>query len=276
MKKHTTVLTKFIKQRFFAVLIFLFITSNTLFSANPTLVQTIKTKAINVFVNSNNQVYVMYKGMLELFPLNESPVLQYGSKYINKNTRIISVNSFKTILYSEDYGKIMVLDNRLKQSDIIDIYELGNSILISCVGASLENNNIWIFDMATQKVSKMDENHKVIFTSNSIAQAMGKEINPTQMYEFGMYLFLIDEKNGIFIFDTQGNYLKNIPIADAHNLCVASGKFYYTKQDFVYEYDPMTFTETKYLKTPDLKRIHMGSAILAGINEQGYVEIWKF
>jgi hypothetical protein len=33
-------------------------------------------------------------------------------------------------------------------------------------------------------------------------------------------LYLVDLKNGIFIFDNQGNYVKNIPIENAKNVKV--------------------------------------------------------
>lgn len=258
------------------VTVFYMLSAIVLFAQSPQKLKTIPVKAYNVFVNGTDQVYILSKGMLELHLLNGSPVLQYGSKYINKHTKIISVNSFKTILYSEDYGKIITLDNRLKQQEIFDIYDLGSTVLVSCVGASLINNTIWIFDAATQKLSKLDENHKVLFTSNSISQALGKEIHPEQIHEFGIYVYLVDEENGIYIFDTQGNYVKFIPIFNAHNFSVVSSKFYYVKDNSAFEYNPLTFTETKFLKTPELKYLHFGSSVLAGINKNNEVEIWTF
>lgn len=87
----------------------------------------------------------------------------YGSIYINENTDVISVNGFKTILFSPDFGKIIQLDNRLRELDIIDAYNLGTYI-ITCVGSSYDNNYLWLFDAGSQRLIKLDKDQTPSFS----------------------------------------------------------------------------------------------------------------
>jgi hypothetical protein len=68
------------------------------------------------FINTTNDIFLVQKGMLERYNSNGVFFQNYGSIYINENTDIISANGFKTILFSPDFGKIIQLDNRLRET----------------------------------------------------------------------------------------------------------------------------------------------------------------
>jgi len=246
------------------------------FSGTPVYFTTIeKSKPDDIFINTTNDIFLMKKGMLERYNSDGVFIQNYGSIYINEHTEIISVNGFKTILFSPDFGKIIQLDNRLRELDEIDAYNLQNYI-ITCIGSSYDNNFLWVWDAATQRIVKIDKDQKPIFTSNTISLLVGKKINPRQILESGILLYLVDRQNGIFIFDNQGNYIKNIPLENIRNVTVIDGIIYYIKDDFIYSYDNLTFSETRYTKTPELKNIQIGKTIICGINKEGFAEIWKF
>ncbi len=246
------------------------------FSGTPVYFTTIeKSKPDDIFINTTNDIFLLKKGMLERYNSDGVFIQNYGSIYINEHTEIISVNGFKTILFSPDFGKIIQLDNRLRELDEIDAYNLQNYI-ITCIGSSYDNNFLWVWDAATQRIVKIDKDQKPIFTSNTISLLVGKKINPRQILESGILLYLVDRQNGIFIFDNQGNYIKNIPLENIRNVTVIDGIIYYIKDDFIYSYDNLTFSETRYTKTPELKNIQIGKTIICGINKEGFAEIWKF
>jgi hypothetical protein len=213
--------------------------------------------------------------MLERYNSDGTFFQNYGSIYINEHTDIISVNGFKTILFSPDFGKIIQLDNRLRELDIIDAYNLGTYI-ITCVGSSYDNNYLWLWDAASQRLVKLDKDQNPLFTSNTLSMVIGMKINPRQIVESGIMLYLVDPKLGIFVFDNQGNYIKQIPIENVRNLKVIDNQLYYTKDGVIYSYDNLTFTETRYTQTPDLKNIQIGKTIICGMDKDNFVEIWKF
>jgi hypothetical protein len=252
-----------------------FLISYSLQAATPVYFKTISKTSSDLFINTTNDIFLLKKGMLERYNSDGTFFQNYGSIYINEHTDIISVNGFKTILFSPDFGKIIQLDNRLRELDIIDAYNLGTYI-ITCVGTSYDNNYLWLFDSGSQRLIKLDKDHSPIFTSNTLSMLIGKKINPRQIIESGILLYLVDHKNGIYIFDNQGNYIKNIPIENARNVKVIDNKIYYTKDSSIYSYDNLTFSETRYTQTPDLKNIQIGKTIICGVNKEGFTEIWKF
>ncbi len=246
------------------------------FPGTPIYFRTIeKSKPDDIFINTTNDIFLLKKGIVERYNSDGVFIQNYGSIYINEHTEIISVNGFKTILFSPDYGKIIQLDNRLRELDVVDAYSLQNYI-ITCIGSSYDNNFLWIWDAATQRLVKMDKDQKAIFTSNTISMLTGKKINPRQILESGILLYLVDRQDGIFIFDNQGNYIKNIPIENIRNVTVIDGALYYVKDNTIYSYDNLTFSETRYTKTPELRNIQIGKTIICGVNKDGFAEIWKF
>ncbi|MEZ5025546.1 MAG: hypothetical protein R2739_03115 [Chitinophagales bacterium] len=245
------------------------------FSAIPTYLKTIEKKPISVFVNTTNDIFLLYKGMLERYNADGTFFQNYGSIYINEHTEIISTTGFKTILYSPDFGKIIQLDNRLKELDIIDVYNLG-TFLITCVGISYDNNFLWLFDASTQQLIKLDKNQKAVFESNNLSLWTGTSITPNQIIESGIHLYIVDAQKGIFIFDNQGNYIKTIPIPNISGLKIYDNQLFYYRDNCIYSYQQLTFSEIKYTQTPKLNNIQLGKAILCGTNENGYVEIWKY
>lgn len=249
--------------------------SNNSFSAIPTYIKTIEKKPISIFVNTTNDIFLLYKGMLERYNADGTFFQNYGSIYINEHTEIISITGFKTILYSPDFGKIIQLDNRFKEIDVIDVFNLG-TYLITCVGTSYDNNFLWLWDDATQRLIKMDKDQKPIFESNNLSLWTGKTIHPIQITEVGIQLFVLDTTQGIFIFDNQGNFIKNIPIYAIQDLKIYENQLFYYKEQCIYSYQQLTFSEIKYTQTPKLENIQLGKSILCGINQMGWVEIWKY
>lgn len=262
---------------FFCILVsyFLLLTPFSTQAATPIYFKTIEKKPLKLFINTTNDIFLLQKGMLDRYNTDGTFFQNYGSIYINQRTEIISANGFKTILFSPDFGKIIQLDNRLKEIDVIDAYNLGTYI-ITCVGISYDNNYLWLFDAGSQRLIKIDKDKTPVFTSNTLSLLVGTNIKPHQIIESGITLYIIDLKNGIFIFDNQGNYIKNIPMEDAENVKVIDQIIYYTKDNNIYSYNNNSFLETQYRETPDLKQIQIGKTIICGVNKDGFVDIWKF
>src|SRR4051812_27350972 len=84
----------------------------TSFSANPVYFTTIPKSPLHLFINTTDDIFLMYKGMLERYDRDGNFFQNYGSIYINERTQIIGANGFKTILFSPDFNKIIQLDNR--------------------------------------------------------------------------------------------------------------------------------------------------------------------
>jgi hypothetical protein len=144
------------------------------------------------------------------------------------------------------------------------------------VGVSYDNNYLWIWDANAQQLVKLDKDKLPVFTSNTLSMVLGMKINPSQIVEAGIKLYIVDLKNGIFVFDNQGNFIKQIPIENGKDLKVIDNQLFYTKDGVIYSYDNLTFTETRYSQTPDLKDIQVGKTIICGTDKENFVELWKY
>lgn len=247
----------------------------TSYSKIPEFVTIIKEKSLAVFINTNDEVFLIQKGIIKKY--NNLGVLQqtYGNKFIDDETKMININGFRCILFSPSYGKIIQLDNRLNEIDVINVFDFTN-LNVTCVGSSYNNEYFWLWDAATQKLEKLDKNKKIVFESNSISALLGKSINPKYIQEQGILLYISDEENGIYIFDNQGNFIKTIPILGVKAVKVIDDKIYYVKDNCFYSYDKLSFQETKYTESPNLSNQQIGTARICGINADGFVEIWQF
>ena len=245
------------------------------FSKIPEFVTIIKEKSLAVFINTNDEVFLIQKGIIKKY--NNLGVLQqtYGNKFIDDETKMININGFRCILFSPSYGKIIQLDNRLNEIDVINVFDFTN-LNVTCVGSSYNNEYFWLWDAATQELEKLDKNKKIVFESNSISALLGKSINPKYIQEQGILLYISDEENGIYIFDNQGNFIKTIPILGVKAVKVIDDKIYYVKDNCFYSYDKLSFQETKYTESPNLSNQQIGTARICGINADGFVEIWQF
>ena len=229
------------------------------FSKIPEFVTIIKEKSLAVFINTNDEVFLIQKGIIKKY--NNLGVLQqtYGNKFIDDETKMININGFRCILFSPSYGKIIQLDNRLNEIDVINVFDFTN-LNVTCVGSSYNNEYFWLWDAATQKLEKLDKNKKIVFESNSISALLGKSINPKYIQEQGILLYISDEENGIYIFDNQGNFIKTIPILGVKAVKVIDDKIYYVKDNCFYSYDKLSFQETKYTESPNLSNQQIGTA----------------
>ena len=247
----------------------------TSYSKIPEFVTIIKEKSLAVFINTNDEVFLIQKGIIKKY--NNLGVLQqtYGNKFIDDETKMININGFRCILFSPSYGKIIQLDNRLNEIDVINVFDFTN-LNVTCVGSSYNNEYFWLWDAATQKLEKLDKNKKIVFESNSISALLGKSINPKYIQEQGILLYISDEENGIYIFDNQGNFIKTIPILGVKAVKVIDDKIYYVKDNCFYSYDKLSFQEIKYTESPNLSNQQIGTARICGINADGFVEIWQF
>jgi hypothetical protein len=248
------------------------------FSSNakiPELVKVIKEKPLKVFLNYSDEVFLLEKGIIKKYNSEGVLMTTYGNIYIDQQTQVISNNTFKTLLFCPDYGKIIQLDKRLGEIDVIDIFKIGNYV-ITAAAPSYDNEFLWIWDMSTQRLIKLNNQQEPVFTSNTISLATGTEIYPNSLQEIATHLIINDTARGIFLFDNNGNYQKQLPVKNALNVKMKSEVIYYIKNDILFSYDLKTFTETQYAGAPLLQHMEIGQTILCGINPAGFVEIWQY
>lgn len=166
----------------------------------------------------------------------------YSDLMIDEHTSVIPQNPFKIILYKKEVGDILVLDNRLNLSAKVNFFDLGYFSVTSLTVAN-DNKHLWIFDLDRQQIIKLDQQYNAVFQSNILTQILDKKINAIQLIEKEDKLYLLDSKNGIYIFDNMGNYLKNYPIENAKKMWLISSQIYFYRDEQIWQYDTQLFQE---------------------------------
>jgi hypothetical protein len=245
------------------------------FSKVPELVRIIKEKPLKVYLNFSDEIFLLEKGIIKKYNPDGVLITTYGNIYIDQQTQIIGNNTFKTLLFCPDYGKIIVLDKRLGEIEVIDIFNIGNYV-ITRAAPSYDNEFMWIWDSGTQRLIKLNTQQQPVFLSNTISQLTGTELYPQSIQEIATTLVVNDTARGIYLFDNSGNYKKQLPVKNALNVKMKNDVLYYVVQEKLFSYDLLTFSEKEYTGVPSLKDLQIGQTLVCGINANGFVEIWQY
>jgi len=157
---------------------------------------------------------------------NEIVKLDANGVQQNSNSRrdlgtpelIDATDPLRILVFYKDFGYISILDNRLsKQNDInLRMMNIASPTLI----AGANDGGIWVFDIETVQLYKIDINLNQSKINVDIRQLLNKTIKPVKMEVSTNYLCLADEHDS-YVFDQFGTYsgtLKGIGAAPLYQL----------------------------------------------------------
>jgi hypothetical protein len=128
-------------------------------------------------------------------------VRRYGKLY-----SISADNPLRTVLYFKDYRTILVLDRLMQVVNKIDLRKAG-IFQVSAIAQSYDNL-FWVFDEQESKLKKIDEEGRQVLATADLRLVFSEPILPRNLFDVGGFVYVYDEKNGLFIFDYYGA-LKN-------------------------------------------------------------------
>lgn len=134
-------------------------------------------------------------------------VRRYGKLY-----SISADNPLRTVLYFKDYRTILVLDRLMQIVNKIDLRKAG-IFQVKAVAQSYDNL-FWIFDEQDSKLKKIDEEGRLVFATADLRLVFSEPIIPVSIFDLGGFVYVYDEKNGLFIFDYYGAMKNRIPLVN--------------------------------------------------------------
>jgi hypothetical protein len=160
----------------------------------------------NIFALTKSGQLKKYNNNLDsMGVLNE--VRRYGKLY-----SISADNPLRTVLYFKYYRTILVLDRLMEVVNKIDLRKVG-IFQVKAVAQSYDNH-FWVFDEQESKLKKIDEEGKQILATADLRLVFSEPIVASYLFDFGGYVYLYDEKNGLFIFDYYGALKNRIAFLD--------------------------------------------------------------
>lgn len=134
-----------------------------------------------------------------------------NGKLLNSNSRrdlgavdlIDATDPLRILVFYKDFGVISILDNQLsKQNDInLRMMNIASPTLI----AGANDGGIWVFDIETMQLNKIDINLNQSKINIDIRQLLNKSIRPLRIEVSTNFICLADDHNS-YIFDQFGTY----------------------------------------------------------------------
>lgn len=140
-------------------------------------------------------------------------LFRYSNNRLGDIGWIDTTDPFHIQLYFPEFRRLVLLDNDLGELESYDLFALG---LYDHPGIGLSyDNNFWLFDNNTGQIKKINKRGEVLLESDNLFYELTETPSPRRVVETKKYVLLMDEKQGTFIFDQFGKYLKkfkqNIP-----------------------------------------------------------------
>jgi hypothetical protein len=173
-------------------------------------------------------------------------VTQFG-----KLSYVEAQNPWKTILFYENFGTIVLLDKYLNVVTSINLPQ-ENIFQVEAVTTSYDNN-IWLFDGQENKLKKIDDNGNTLFESVDFRLLFDSVPSPKKIIDRDGYVYLYDPDKGIYIFDYYGSFKTRLPFLHWTDIAIAGKKIYGFDKEHFYLYSPPIPDAAAYNLPPELK-----------------------
>jgi len=197
------------------------------------------------YVLSSNKIIVAEKDQVQQLDTNGVVLFQQSIKNSGTISQIDGSNKLKTLLFSTEQQLVNFVDNTLTtQQASIDLSTY-NLSYVSLVCASMQNDRFWVFDQDNSTImliaSKQEQNQRV----ENLAGLLGIT-KPISMQEQDNKLYLLDEKKGLFVFDSFGTFIQLWDIHNALSVDVHAEYAYFIQNNELHVLDFKTDKRTRF------------------------------
>lgn len=216
----------------------------------------------SIQVIPGSRIHTDYLGNLYVIsPTND--IIRYdraGKKTATANFKVLgnitsmdAGNPFEIYIFYRDQNRVIFLDNMLNLRGECDLESIGVS-QIACVARS-SDNQIWLFDLADQKLKKYSKDLKLLLESAAFSNyPAGERISPDQILDINTSVLVLNEGR-IMEFDLFANFSKTLLIDTLSSFQFVNGKFVYLKNHVLEIYNPQQFrSEPVPVQLPPMSR----------------------
>ncbi len=208
---------------------------------NYKLITAIETKSSH-FTTDNLQNFYLIEG---------NKIVQYNSMGLKQKEfsevkygrpgLIEASNPLNILVLYPMQATVVILDRQLTPLNVINFRDLGfQEMKTACLS---HDNKIWTYDVKDNKLKLFDYNGKLIRSSEDVAQVTGKTITPNFMLCTENDLYVGDAFNGIFVFDTYGDYHQLFFIKGTRNFQIINEQLLYIKKHQLKVFSLRSFDE---------------------------------
>lgn len=162
-------------------------------------------------VDAFENVYASNGNSIKKFDQDANLQFSQSIKRLGRMSQLVLVNTMKLIHFSEEQQTLCYFDNTLSEMD--DCVELSDEGVInaSLVSGSSQPNKIWVLDNLNSTLSLFSLDKLIQEQQISNLKGTLNIENISDIKEHGSRLYLLDETQGIYVFDLYGSLLDFIP-----------------------------------------------------------------
>ena len=139
-------------------------------------------------------------------------------KRFGKISAIDVHNPLKILVYYKNYSAIVALDKLLSFRNQIELKPL--QIFDVNAAATAYDNSIWIYDEQNFKIKKLDDKGLLLLEFADLRTLFDIAPSAEKLIDEDNQLYLIDQEQGVFVFDYYGAFSRLIPIKDLSDITI--------------------------------------------------------
>lgn len=180
-------------------------------------------------IDASGNIYVALEGgSIRKYSGELDSLITYSPSKVG-NVRLLEAGGgLRIFAFYDFYQEYLLLDRFLTQPVLTKLSD--SSLDFVEIAAPSQDNNVWLIENTGLRLIKYNVTTHSIDIETSLSSIIEKKSNSfTYIKEYQNQVYLVDERNGIYIFDNLGNYLKRI--AAQTKTCSFFGNNIYYVQD---------------------------------------------
>lgn len=218
-----------------------FFLASVAFSQNYQSIATLNLPVDFIQTDHFGNLYVVKDFRITLFDQNGKQLFVFEDYSNGKISQIDVTDPMKIIVYYKDFMVVRLLDKTLSELSFFNLTNIGFDLVETI--AHTRDRKFWIYNQSDFKLKKIDNTGKIFNESELFNILFDEAVTPVKIIEFEGLVYLNDPKNGIYVFDQFGTYMRKIPVKDARIFQLIQDKLIYFDGKMLSSYDLRFSTE---------------------------------
>jgi hypothetical protein len=224
-----------VKKRSCFILALLFLSVFTIQAQEYQPIKSIQANGAMIATDYLSNLYVITNYRLTLYDENGSPQKVFEDFSKGRISSIDVSDPMKILVYYQDYMHLKVLDKTLSEIGSYDLNQFGFYSINAL--AHSRDDNFWIYDNVAFRLKKVDASGKELYSSENFNLLFKEQVQVSMMLDYENFVYLLDSKNGIYVFDRFGTYKQRIPILGLNHFQIIQGIIVYQQGNSLFSYN---------------------------------------
>ncbi len=213
-----------------------------------------------VSVDNRDQIFISSRqGDLYLYDSKGNRLNYFSPPRQGRISQLEAAWTVNIFTFSEDLQEYRVLDRFLNPIAEHNFFDA--SINLAKAATFGNNNIVWVWDESDLSLKRMDYLRNLVLDAQPLPLLTdSKNLNILEMREFKNRLFVLAPEEGVFVFDNQGNLIRQINLKQVPNLCLYKDYLLWIENDHLNTYCLSTKAIFKLFEVKDSK----GSKVVVG------------